>query len=96
MTTDTLPKYSLDNRETGCCPRFDPVPWDGEEFVFHERLFVLAKTVNFMHIPLNIGSVMKRTWQKILDAGGCTRRRMLGPLDGSVPVARRALLCCGP
>jgi len=49
MSTASLPKCNMDNSETGCCPRFDPAPWDGQEFALHERLFVRATTINFMH-----------------------------------------------
>ena len=69
MAATTLPRFNMDNSETGCCPRFDPTGWDGEEFEFHDRPFVRSTTVNFMHIPLNMGSVIKKTWKKIEDAG---------------------------
>jgi hypothetical protein len=69
MSAETLPKCSLDKSETGCCPRFDPAPWDGQEFALRERLFVRATTINFLHIPLNIGAVFTRTWSKIQQAG---------------------------
>ena len=65
MVKTTLPKMNMETAETGCCPRFDPGPWDDEEFQFQDRLFVRARTVNFLHIPLNIGSVIKKTWAKI-------------------------------
>lgn len=77
MVIETLPKFTLENRETGCCPRFDPAPWDGQEFVFQERLFVRARTINFMHIPLNMGSVMKRTWATIKGAGAALENEFL-------------------
>jgi hypothetical protein len=65
----TLPKFNMDRSETGCCPRFDPAGWDEAEFEFQDRPFVRATTVNFMHIPLNLGSVIKRIWGKIEQAG---------------------------
>ncbi len=68
MSTSTLPKYNMDNSETGCCPRFDPAGWDGAEFEFDERPFLRATTVSFMHIPLNMGSMMKRTCKTIEEA----------------------------
>ncbi len=68
MVHTTLPQIDMNNSETGCCPRFQPAPWDEQEFEFHDRLFVLATTRNFLHIPLNIGSVMKATWSKIVAA----------------------------
>ena len=68
MTTTMLPKFNMDNSETGCCPLFDPTDWDGAEIVFDERPFVRATTVNLMHIPLNMAGMIKKTHQKILDA----------------------------
>ena len=29
--------------ETGCCPRFNPDPWDEKEVVLSDRLFVKDK-----------------------------------------------------
>jgi hypothetical protein len=69
MATETLPKFNMDKSETGCCPRFDPTGWDGGEFVFRDRPFVRATTINLMHIPLNMGRMMKKTFQKIREAG---------------------------
>ena len=69
MADAALPVFNMDTSETGCCPRFDPTGWDDGEIVFRDRPFVRARTVNFMHIPLNIGPVIKKTWQKIQDAG---------------------------
>ena len=56
---------------TGCCPRFDPAPWDEKEMEFQEKLFIKDRVRSFLHIPLNFGSVMTRNMQKILqqDAG---------------------------
>ena len=68
MAATKLPRFNMDKSETGCCPRFDPTGWDGE-FEFHDRPFVRSRTINFLHIPLNIGSVIKKTCRKIEDAG---------------------------
>ena len=65
MVATTLPKFNMDNSETGCCPRFDPTGWDGEEFEFHHRPFVRSTTINVLHVPLNLGPVFKKTWRKI-------------------------------
>ncbi|MBM4090551.1 MAG: hypothetical protein FJ276_14185 [Planctomycetes bacterium] len=73
MTKTTLPTVDLQNPETGCCPRFEPAGWDREEFAFEAWPFVRATTVNFMHIPLNMGSVMKKTYKKIMDAGAAPK-----------------------
>ena len=77
MPQNILPKVNLDKSATGCCPRFDPAPWDGAQIEFHERLFVRATTVNFLHIPLNIGAVIQRTWKKIEQAGAAPNDEFL-------------------
>jgi hypothetical protein len=69
MSHATLPKFNMDNSETGCCPRFDPNGWDGEEFELVDRPFLRATTKSFMHIPLNIGSVFTKSLAKIEEAG---------------------------
>ena len=69
MAHSTLPRFNMDRSETGCCPRFDPTGWDGEMFEFVERPFVRATTISFLHIPLNMGSVITKTLAKIEQAG---------------------------
>ena len=55
--------------ETGCCPRFDPGPWDGKVHEWKERRFIRGKVTTFFHIPLNFGGVMKRLDGKVRAAG---------------------------
>lgn len=55
--------------ETGCCPRFDPEPWDSKEVAFKDRLFVKDRVRSFLHIPLNFGKVMVRNMERIQAAG---------------------------
>ncbi|MGI9516142.1 MAG: hydrolase [Pirellulaceae bacterium] len=69
MAHSKLPPFNMDLSETDCCPRFDPTGWDGEEFEFRDRLFVRATTRNFLHIPLNMKSVITNTFAKIEEAG---------------------------
>ncbi len=67
MDVNQLPKQNLDAPETDCCPKFDPAPWDEQEFTFKDKLFAKGTTFNFMHIPLTMGSMMKKTWKMIED-----------------------------
>lgn len=69
MPKNKLPPLNLKDNETGCCPRFDPKPWDEKTFTFDKKLFVKASTINFFHIPLNMGRIMTKTWEKIKKAG---------------------------
>jgi len=59
----------LYDSETGCCPRFEPGPWDQKEVVLDNRLFVKDRVRSFLHIPLNFGKVMVRNMEKISAAG---------------------------
>lgn len=54
--------------ETGCCPRFNPEPWDEKEVTWQDRLFVKDHVRSFFHIPLNFGRVMVRNMEKITSA----------------------------
>ena len=58
----------LYDSETGCCPRFDPGPWDGKEVTFDDKLFVKDRVRSFLHIPLNFGKVMVRNMERIAAA----------------------------
>ena len=55
--------------ETGCCPRFDPGPWQETEVTFEDKLFIKDRVRSFLHIPLNFGKVMKRNTERIEAAG---------------------------
>ena len=54
--------------ETGCCPRFDPEPWDEKEVTWRDRLFLKDHVMSFLHIPLNFGRVMTRNMDRIKEA----------------------------
>ncbi|MFH1005300.1 MAG: hydrolase [Bacteroidota bacterium] len=55
----------MNNTETGCCPRFNPEPWNEKEITWENKLFVKDRVMSFWHIPLNFGSVMRRNMKKI-------------------------------
>ena len=77
MVQTSLPKMNMDKSETGCCPRFDPTAWEGAEIRFDRRRFVKDRTVSFLHIPLNIGSVFQRTFERILAANAASDHEYL-------------------
>jgi len=52
-----------------CCARFDPGPWDEREITWKDKKFVTDRVRSFLHVPLNFGSVMKRTVERIEAAG---------------------------
>ena len=57
-----------EDSETGCCPRFNPEPWDEKEVTFEDKLFIKDHVRSFLHIPLNFGKVMVRNMEKIQQA----------------------------
>ena len=57
--------------ETGCCPRFDPAPWEDTTVDWEDKLFLKDSVRCLFRIPLNFGSVMTRNMERIgaADAG---------------------------
>lgn len=53
---------------TGCCPPFNPAPWDEKEHIWKDKLFVKDHVTSVFHIPLNFGKVMVRNMEKIAQA----------------------------
>ncbi len=51
-----------------CCPKFDPMPWDGKLFEWNQKKFIKDNVMTFFHMPLNFGKVMKRFDEKVRDA----------------------------
>jgi len=54
--------------ETGCCPRFNPQPWNEKEITFQDKLFIKDHVRSFLHIPLNFGKVMVKNMERIQKA----------------------------
>ena len=69
MQTNALPKYDDSDNPTGCCPRFNPEGWDGQELHFEDKLFVRATTKSVDHVPTDMGPVFERTFGDIEKAG---------------------------
>ncbi len=57
-----------ENSETGCCPRFNPEPWDEKEITWQDKIFLKDRVKSFLHIPLNFGSIMVKNMEKIAHA----------------------------
>jgi len=58
----------MENEEM-CCPKFDPSVWQEKEIVWKDKLFLKDSVKSFMHIPLNMGTVIERMQKKIMGAG---------------------------
>ena len=56
----------MDEKE--CCPKFDPLPWDGKQFEWNNKRFVKDKVFSFLHMPITFGKVITRMNEKIRNA----------------------------
>ena len=56
---------------TGCCPPFDPAPWDDQIIEWSEKLFIKDKVFCILNMPVNFGKVMTRIMSKA-DKHGAT------------------------
>jgi len=57
---------NMDNEtETGCCPRFNPEPWDEKEVIWQDKIFIKDNVRSFLHIPLNFGKVVVKNMEMI-------------------------------
>lgn len=68
----------MDNQnDTGCCPKFNPEPWDNKEITWKDKLFIKDSVKSFLHIPFNFGSVVKRNMSKIESAAADNPENMM-------------------
>lgn len=54
---------------TGCCPPFDPTPWDGKILEWDHKKLIKDKVATLFFMPLNYGQVIKRMNKKVEGAG---------------------------
>lgn len=50
---------------TGCCPPFDPTPWQNAEVTWKDKPFLKQHVTCLFHIPLNMGQKVTRAVQQI-------------------------------
>ncbi|MDD5290484.1 MAG: hypothetical protein PHT40_04855 [Patescibacteria group bacterium] len=54
---------------TGCCPIFDPAPWQDKEITWDNKIFVTDHVKSFFHVPLNMNKIMIKNTTLIEKAG---------------------------
>lgn len=69
MKINELPRYDDSVNTTGCCPRFNPEGWDGQELHLQDMKVVRATTRSAMHVPLDMEHVFGRVQRHIDQAG---------------------------
>lgn len=58
---ETTKPLSIDTAtSTGCCPRFDPGPFQEARIEWHDEPFVKAHVTSLFHVPLNMDKQMAR------------------------------------
>lgn len=55
--------------ETGCCPRFEPEPWDDVILEWEKKKFIKESVGTFFYMPLHFGGAMKKISKKMEAAG---------------------------
>ncbi|HEY0711439.1 MAG TPA: hydrolase, partial [Polyangia bacterium] len=50
---------------TGCCPPFDPAPWQDKEIVWKDKTFVKDHVLCLFHVPLNMGHKVQQDMELI-------------------------------
>ncbi len=53
-------------KSTGCCPPFDPTPWQEKEITWINRQFVKDHVISFFHMPLNMGNKVLKNMKLII------------------------------
>ncbi len=59
-------------KDTGCCSRFNPKPWDEKEIVWNDKLFIKDRVRSIFHIPINFGKIMIKNTKMIENADACS------------------------
>ena len=67
MESQPQPSVTKQIPATGCCPPFDPAPWQDRRVVWKDKLFVTDQVRCLFHVPLNMGARMTRN-QRLIDA----------------------------
>lgn len=59
------------NQKDICCPEFKPDKFQEKTHIWNNKLFLQDEVLQILHIPLNMGSVIKRMFKKVEDAKAC-------------------------
>ncbi|WP_212522837.1 hydrolase [Actibacterium sp. MT2.3-13A] len=73
MQLNALPRYDTSVNTTGCCPRFNPEGWEGQELRFRDKPFLRATTRAVMHVPVDMGRVFSRVQARMEESGAMNR-----------------------
>ena len=69
---------------TGCCPPFDPAPWNEKQLVWREKTFVKDHVRSLFHVPIGMGAHITHN-QRQIEAAHATPEQPLMLCDDSSP-----------
>ena len=55
--------------ETGCCPRFNPAPWQNKTHKWKNKLFIKGTLFSLFYIPLGMNGFMMKNMELMNKAG---------------------------
>ena len=67
-----MEKIDSNIKPTGCCPIFDPDPWNDKIFEWDNKKFIKGKVFTLFFMPLNFGQVMTKLMAMVGKAGAKT------------------------
>jgi len=67
-----MEKIDSNIKPTGCCPIFDPDPWNDKIFEWDNKKFIKGKVFTLFFMPLNFGQVMTKLMAMVEKAGAKT------------------------
>ncbi len=60
----------MQTKESECCPKFDPKPWQGKVFEWKKKKFIKGRVFTIFFIPINFGPVIVKLDKMVKEAGG--------------------------
>jgi hypothetical protein len=57
------------SKNTECCPKFNPAPWDGKTFEWKGKKFIKDSVFTLFYMPINFGGVITKMMKKVEASG---------------------------
>jgi hypothetical protein len=68
---------------TGCCPPFDPAPWQGKEVIWRDKPFLKTSMACLFNVPLNMGAKVAKSMALITAARAEVEQPLMLSVDRS-------------
>jgi hypothetical protein len=77
IAMEAQPNVQSAVQPTGCCPPFNPTPWQDKELTWKDELFVRDHVRSVFHVPLNMGKRVVANQTKIDAAQAAPAERLM-------------------